>query len=189
MKKKLLLAAMMVIYLTVVVTGTIAYFTSEDTAHNVITSGGVKIKIIEKTKDEDGNLVDFPEEGMKIMPGSAVSKIVSVKNTGNSEAWIRVKVKSEFQTATGTSSETEMADAEINYHLSGDWSLGNDGYYYYENPLPAGEVTSVLFDKVTFSSEMGNKYQNSTMKIVVYAEAVQAANNGSTVLEAQGWPA
>lgn len=67
--------------------GTLAYFTSENTAHNVITSGGVNIEVVEKTQGKDGVLVDFPKEGVRgVMPGSDVSKIVSVKNTGESEA-------------------------------------------------------------------------------------------------------
>ena len=75
MKKKILLAAALAICFAVAASGTLAYFTSEDTAHNIITSGGVNIEVVEKTKGEDGVLVDFPKDGVKgVMPGTDVSK-------------------------------------------------------------------------------------------------------------------
>ena len=35
---------------------------------------------------------------------------------------------------------------------------------------------------------MGNEYQNATATVDVFAQAVQTANNGATVMAAQGWP-
>ena len=84
MKKKILLVTAVVICLAIAATGTLAYFTAEDMAHNVITSGGVNIELVEKTKGEDGTLVDFPDEGVKgVMPGTDVSKIVRIAPTGS----------------------------------------------------------------------------------------------------------
>ena len=60
MKKKILLLASAVICLAILATGTLAYFTSSKTAHNVITSGGITIEIEEKTTGG----VDFPKEGI-----------------------------------------------------------------------------------------------------------------------------
>ena len=34
---------------------------------------------------------------------------------------------------------------------------------------------------------MGNEYQNCTANLIIYAQAVQTANNGETALDAQGW--
>ena len=50
MKKKILLVTAVVICLAIAATGTLAYFTSDDVAHNVITSGGVNIELVEKTE-------------------------------------------------------------------------------------------------------------------------------------------
>ena len=187
MKKKILLAAAVVICLTIAVSGTLAYFTFEDTAHNVITSGGVSIEVVEKTKSTDGaELEDFPKEGITgVMPGTEVSKIVSVRNTGNSEAWVRVKVDATIKSAEG---EGKLPSDVMTYTVSGDWTE-KDGYYYYNNKVPAGESTSILFDTVKFDPEMGNKYQNCKANIKISAQAVQTANNGTTVMDAQGWPA
>lgn len=187
MKKKILLAAAVVICLTIAVSGTLAYFTFEDTVHNVITSGGVSIEVVEKTKSTDGaELEDFPKEGITgVMPGTEVSKIVSVRNTGNSEAWVRVKVDATIKSAEG---EGKLPSDVMTYTVSEGWTE-KDGYYYYNNKVPAGESTSILFDTVKFDPEMGNEYQNCKANIVISAQAVQTANNGTTVMDAQGWPA
>ena len=55
-------------------------------------------------------------------------------------------------------------------------------------PLKPGEVTAPIFTAVTFNANMGNEYQNATATVDVFAQAVQTANNGATVMDAQGWP-
>ena len=93
MKKKIFTLAALAICATMLASGTLAYFTVKDKAHNVITSSKVGIELIEKTKDKNGAEVDFPKEGISgVVPGDSVSKIVSVKNNGEATAWIRVWV-------------------------------------------------------------------------------------------------
>lgn len=185
MKKKILLVAAMIACFAIAASGTLAYFTTEDTAHNVITSGGVNIELVEKTKGEDGTEVDFPPEGVTgVMPGASVSKIVSVKNTGENEAWIRVQVEAKITSADGK----ELPVDVMNFEIGENWHMDFDRCFYYEKPVAAGESTDILFDTVTFAPEMGNEYQGCTANIEIKAQAVQTANNGSTVMEAAGWP-
>ena len=47
MKRKLLILSVLAICVAIVAAGTLAYFTAEDTAHNVITTGGVDIELKE----------------------------------------------------------------------------------------------------------------------------------------------
>lgn len=184
MKRKLFFIAVIVICLSLSAYGTLAYFTAEDTAHNVITSGNVKIELKE-WYDED-KTEPFPEEGVTgVMPNTSVTKIVEVKNTGVGAAWIRVKIDKTITLAEGV-------DAEVNPELliidiKDGWTKLGD-YYYYTKPLPAGQTTSELFAEVKFDPQMGNDYQNATAEVTVSAQAVQSANNGETYLEAQGWP-
>lgn len=191
MKKKILLVTAMVICLAITATGTLAYFTSEDHAHNVITSGSVNIELVEKTESEDGTLVDFPDEGVKgIMPGSDVSKIVSVKNTGENEAWIRVRVEAKLTATDGSALplDIENVGPVMDFTVGENWHMDFDGCIYYAKPVAPGESTEILFDTVHFAPEMGNEYQNCTANIIISAQAVQTANNGDTVMEAAGWP-
>lgn len=97
MKKKLTAIALVVALLAVaVIGGTLAYFTDTDSAKNTFTVGNVKIDLIEQEKTEQG-LVDFEQDKLlvpgKSNDGNAVSKIVTVKNTGRNDAWVWVDLK------------------------------------------------------------------------------------------------
>ena len=59
---------------------------------------------------------------------------------------------------------------------------------YYTVPVAPGQFTEILFDAVTFAFEIGNEYQGCTANIIIAAQAVQASNNGETVMDAKGWP-
>ncbi len=193
MKRKIAAISLIVLCLTILASGTLAYFSAQERAHNVITTGGIDIMLIEKTRDETGILTDFPEEGISgVMPGMAVSKIVSVQNVGASEAWIRIRLDKHILGANGAELPAVLANGVqvMQFSLnSGKWIDGEDGYYYYTDPVPAGQTTEIFFEEVRFALEMGNAYQNCTANILVDAQAVQTANNGNTVLEAKGWPA
>ena len=65
---------------------------------------------------------------------------------------------------------------EVLYLNDTDWIAGADGYYYYNGAVDPKTATTQLFSRVTFSTKMGNEYQNSTVHIYVTAEAVQTAN-------------
>lgn len=182
MKRKVLVTALLVLCLAVIGLDTAAYFTADEIATNVITAGSIKIDLIEK--DAEGN--DFVNP-TGIMPGAVVDKIVTVKNTGDNPAWVRIKVEKSIELAQGESGEadTDMLSLDLNRE---QWTE-HDGYYYYNNVLRPGAVTEPLFRTVTFDTDMGNMYQNCVARIVVGAQATQVAHNGDTVLDAAGWPA
>ena len=146
MKKKTMLIAALVICLAIAATGTLAYYTAEGKAHNVITSGGVNIEVVEKTTGEDGTLVDFPKDGIKgVMPGSSVTKIVRIDNKGSSEAWVRVKVDSKIVGADGKELSLVIGENErpvIKYTVLEGWIKGDDGYWYYNKPVAPGGQTA-----------------------------------------------
>ena len=186
MKRKLLAVAVTVICLSMMAYGTLAYFTAEDTAHNVITSGEIDIELQEWADAE--KTTPFPEDEVSgVMPGTEVTKIVEVKNTGANDAYIRVKVEKEFVLSEGVEGETDSGLMKIDFDET-YWMLGEDGYYYYKEALKPGAVTEPLFASVSFDPSMGNIYQNSTAKVDVTAYAVQVANNGDSVMDAKGWP-
>lgn len=199
MKKKLLAVGIIAICLSLCVGSTWAYFTAEGCAHNVIASGSIGIEIIEQTRIGDGTKLDkFPEDGMKnIMPGSCISKIVSVANTGTGDAWIRVKVDAAIQSADKTPLPLELDIQGVKvpvmtFTVEDKWIDGGDGYYYYTSPVAPGGHTEVFFKDVTFALEMGNAYQSSTANLTILAQAVQTANNpipdGGDVTDIPGWP-
>ena len=186
MKRKLIAAAVAVICLSLLACGTLAFFTDEDTVHNVITSGNIDIEL-QEWADED-KTTPFTEVGVSgVMPGTDVTKIVEVKNTGSNDAYVRGKVEKEFLLSDDVEGEPDSGLMKLDFDET-YWTKGEDGNYYYKTVLKSGAVTEPLFASVKFDSVMGNIYQNSTAKVDVTAYAVQVANNGDGVMDAKGWP-
>ena len=181
MKRKLLILSVLAICVAILAAGSLAYFTSEGKAHNVITTGGVEIAVQEWA--DEGRTTPF-EDLTGVMPDTTVTKIAEIKNTGASAAWVRVKVEKAIKLTGGGIPDVSMVQLDVN---TTDWTE-KDGYYYYSKPLKPGEVTAPIFTAVTFKPDMGNEYQNATATVDVVAQAVQTANNGDTVMDAKGWP-
>lgn len=97
MKKKITALCLCVALLAIAVVGaSLAYFTDTDNAKNTFTVGNVKIDLIEQEKTDNG-LAPF-EQRKTLVPGksndgNAVSKIVTVKNTGDGDAWVWVELR------------------------------------------------------------------------------------------------
>lgn len=185
MKRKILMIALLAICISMLAYGTVAYFTAEGTARNVITAGSVKISLQEWADSEKTE--PFPKDGVNgVVPGAQITKIAEVKNTGENPAYIRVSVEKVIELAEGVTGEVELDLVSLDFNTK-DWTL-KDGFYYYNTALPAGETTTPLFTTVSFAENMGNLYQNSKAVVNVHAYATQAANNGASVWEAAGWP-
>ena len=187
MKKKLLVLSLIVICVALIAGGTLAFFTAEDNAHNVFTSGGVDI-IVEEWQQVPGEVdpKPYPEnEPIEIMPGDVVSKIPTVKSV-DEDVWVRASLTIVVKDAEGnvmqlTADEiADIIDLDINTFM---WTE-KDGFYYYNEAIGDGAVTDELFSEVTFAKTMDNKFQHCTVEIDVDAQAVQAKNNGTSALDA-----
>jgi len=190
MKKKILYIAAIVICQSLITGGTYAYFTTSDTARNVITSGGIEVKVVEQQL-VNGTLQPYPSQPIPVMPATTVSKIVSVQSSEQA-AWLRMNFTLTVYDAEGKEMEIPADELEKVIVIEVDatnWTL-KDGWWYYNTAVKGGETTKPLFEEVEFSGpHMDNKYQLCTVVIDVTAQAVQQANNGATVWKALGWPA
>ena len=97
MKKKLIAIFLCVALAAVAIVGaSLAYFTDTDSKKNTFTVGNVKIELVEQQKGEEG-LEDFGQNKPlipgKSNDGNAVSKIATVKNTGNNDAWVWAELR------------------------------------------------------------------------------------------------
>lgn len=194
MKKKIFSLALVVCCTAVMAFGgTMAYFTADDVATNVITSGKIDIKLNEvtlKVDPETGESIPF-ENVTGVMPNEQIDKIVSVENINLAEpAYIRVWVEPEIK----LSDENADKQGNVDYGLiiidfnDKDWTY-KEGYWYYNKVLNTSAETEPLFTKVEFSKDMGNMYQDAQVTVHVVAQAVQSKNNpGTSALTAQGWP-
>ena len=185
MKKIVALAAAAVMITALVATATRAYFTAQGKADNVITSGSVSMKL----HDETGDKVPFPKEGISgVVPGDIIDKCVYIENDGDNPLYARIKLEKAITLSNGEKvDDLEEIVLDINQD---DWTYNSeDGYYYYNKALEPGDSTPPLFTKVTFSTDMGNEYQNARIDINISAQAVQSQNNTDSPLTATGWPA
>lgn len=182
MKRKVLILSVFAILIAILAANTLAYFTADTKAHNVITTGGVDIELKEWANEDR---TEKFEDKTGVMPGAEVTKIVEIENTGTGSAWVRVQVVLDVY-AEGGKEQLPTDPVTLDFNET-DWTYF-EGYYYYSRPLDPGETTAPLFTTVTFAPEMGNEYQSSSAYVEVKAGAVQTANNGTAVLEATGWP-
>lgn len=182
MKRKILILSVLAILIAMIAAGSLAYYTADTKAHNVITTGDVAIRLNEWADEARTEKFESP---VGVMPGTEVTKIVEVENVGTGSAWVRVQVVLDVY-AEGGKEQLPPDPVTLNINDT-DWTYQDD-YYYYNKPLAPGETTEPLFTSVAFDDQMGNEYQNSTAHVDVNAYAVQSANNGEDVLSANGWP-
>ena len=145
MKKKVFSLALVVCCLSVfIASSTLAYFTKEDTATNVITTGTIDIALVETAKDASGEEVVFVDVS-GVVPGQVVSKIVRVENVEFArEAWVRLKVDKKITLAEGNSGEIDLSIVEIDFKE--DWTAREeDGetWYYYNKMLDVDDKEEV----------------------------------------------
>lgn len=141
-KKPLTLFVALVLLLTLAVGGSLAWLVSDDKVQNTMVPGNVPIKIEE------------------VIDGTTKTSI-TIQNTGNIDAYIRVAVVSnavdkEGNVIAGTSSNTINAN-------STDWQfLG--GYYYYKGTVAPGNAVELLD---------GEKADFTGREINILAESIQ----------------
>lgn len=182
-KSRLAVLSLIAMVLTLLVQPSLAYYTTLRTATNVVTSGKLELTIREMT--DQGT--EFPREGIYVMPGDVVSKMVTVENTCEHPFYLRVKL------VYGIDSQALPAEDCVKLNIdSENWKL-KDGWYYYVGTLLPGEETPYVFSHVEIvGNKVDNRYLGKTLTLSVIAQAVQSENNpiqnGDTAT-ANGWPA
>lgn len=187
MRRKIFVFSMIAICFAILAGGTLAYFTDEVTVTNIITMGKVDIEVVETMVEEDGTVSPFPTTGFgTVMPGGSASKIVQVQNNGTGDVWLRINVEVSAQDASGA----DLAADIITFTPLENW-FEQEGYYYYNQMLPSGDLSTALFEEVIFAGSINNDYQGATINMEINASAVQAENNPipdeGTVADVGGW--
>lgn len=194
LKKRIAAVAVVLSTLAIMAAGTLAYFTDTDEAVNKLTTGEIDIELVEMQDNGE----EWPTNGVAgVMPASTISKIVTVDNLSAAPAWVRIKVTTEIIGADDAALPNQITAKDgstvpvVHLNLKDGWTE-IDGWFYCNEPVPAGEESPVLFDSVTFDKDLGNEYQGSKAFVNVYADAVQWANNpvpdGGTLADIAGWP-
>ena len=214
MKKKLLLGLSLVGVAAAAASlaTTLAAFNSVDSAVNVMTAGNVQIKLVEQQRNEDRTaLVDF-EQGKALTPlvGSAQGdkdifgmpvaknyqdKIISVKNTGANEAYVRV-----LMAVPASLDNTEAADSALHVNFGNKVNLEGEyteawGNNWKENwnwdysSVGAAEITidGVAYNVYCYTYEdvLATGAQTSAAIAGVYLDSNVNYENGAYVMNGE----
>ena len=143
--------------------GTLAYvLTHTDATENVFTPGKVSCSINETFS---GN----------------VKSNVSVKNTGNTDAYIRAYISVTWmkddealnQTVTART-PVENEDYTIAFSQNTGWLKGSDGYWYYCTPVSADSSTGALIDQCKLKDGVSAP-EGYHLSVEIIASAIQAS--------------
>ena len=167
--KKLILAASLLAAALTTTSVTLAFLTTKtEEVVNTFTPSEVKIEVEEPGWETTG-----------------VKENVTIKNTGDTTAYIRAAVVVNWLNSEGY---IVYPDEEPNYvqnkegvyftlqeknrTIDSGWYLHTDGYYYYMDDVAPGDETEVLIKKweVTYPTE-GEYY---TLQVEILAQAVQS---------------
>ncbi|MBO5258961.1 MAG: hypothetical protein J6B26_01105 [Agathobacter sp.] len=169
-KKKLIpLLSAVALVAAIGVGSTLAYFTDNDAANNVVTMGHVNIELDEPefSAENENNTIK------NVVPNQTITKDPTITVVAGSEScYLRAKIE-----ITELNAE-QIADLLENTNIGEDWVLAEDGYYYYQNSVSKSneDQTVDLFDTVVIPAEWGNEVADMTFEINVTAEAIQADN-------------
>ena len=164
--KALLLIASLAVLLTATVGSTAAWLVSKPAAvENDFVPGKVACQVLE----------DFGKGS-----GTSVKRNVRVKNTGNTDAYIRVLLVFTWKDKDGnifSNKPQEGKDYQINKNLT-DWIKQESDagtYYYYKKPVARDAETDVLIELLRQADGVTGP-ENGTYKLSVdiLADAVQA---------------
>lgn len=168
-KKSIIIASVMLLLLVAVGT-TIAYiFTETEPVENTFNPSKVSCAVVEKGYEPvSGGIQNISEKSN-----------VQIKNTGDTDAYIRVAVVVNWASAGGSgvwAQKPADSDYEITYNSNEDWFYGGDGFYYYSKAVPPGESTSVLIDEARQLSSAPNGTDGTQyyLSIEIVASAIQS---------------
>ena len=205
-KKLFALVLSVALISSAITAGTIAYLTSSDEDVNVMTLGNVKIEQIEQERNEKGELVDFTQAkpaypavgdiewdeenllvngvGYKVFDDelkNVVDKVVTVKNTGKSDAYVRTIVALEAP-GYDPNDLIHLSWNETDVKMSAPITLTIDGVDYvvfvftYNEAVEAGKVSAPSLMQLFLDSKTTNEdcaKFGDAWEVLVVSQAVQ----------------
>ncbi len=219
MKKKIVSLCMVVCLLAVaVVGGTMAYFTDTDEIANTMTLGNVAIEQIEQERCPTGGLQPYTQgqillpmggatawaeeevtvngDSFKVLASeNALDKIVTVKNTGNSDAYVRTIVALEAGKSADEAKSMWYNNLAVSDNSDGTQVICEDNdlfvqigdtwfiivVYTYGDAIAAGtesvpSLTGVGLYAETTKEDVANL--EGDYEVLVVSQAVQASDMG-----------
>ena len=175
-KKSLALMVSLALLLCLVVGGTAAFLTTQsDSVTNSFVAGEVTTYVNEA------------------ISGTAKTS-VKIKNTGNTDAWIRVAVVVNWKNDKGeVYGLSPIAGTDYTFANEADWKLGSDKFYYYSKAVAPGKETGELLDgNITVKADSANNVKANAagyyLNVEILASGLQSkpASTFNTVWASSG---
>lgn len=181
-KKSMLITSVVLLFLVAVGT-TLAYvFTKTNPVENKFNPSKVSCAVV-----ENGN---SSENTANVVQTGNIKTNVQIKNTGDTDAYIRAAVVVNWMSADGkkvwATKPVAGADYMITFNLSDGWVLGSDGYYYYTKAVPAVDEAATSNDEtltgvlINEAKLIGDAPAGYYLSIEIVASAIQADGMGAT---------
>lgn len=182
LNKKSMLITSVALLLLVAVGTTLAYiFTKTEPVGNKFNPSKVSCAVVE----DGGNPVAAGTHNT-----GTEKKDVQIKNTGDTDAYIRVAVVVNWMSEDGTkvwaTKPVEGTDYSITYATGTGWEKGSDGYWYYTRSVPptdGSNLTGILIENATQLVDKGPVGTDNTqyyLSVEIVASAIQAEGVGAT---------
>jgi len=172
--KELAMILSLSLLLLLVIGTTVAYiYTATNPVKNIFEPSQVACAVVEDGRDPvTGSLVDIGE----------TKKNVKIKNTGDTDAYIRVAVTVNWASADGTrvwaQKPAQDTDYTITFNDNSDWFVGGDGFYYYKKAVSPGDLTSPLINSAILNEgrtpPTGTDGTEYFLSVEIVASAIQS---------------
>ena len=214
-KKKIISLCLVVCLLATAIGGTLAYFTDTEAVKNVMTMGNVDIEQIEQERSPAGGLQPYTQNQTLLPMGgydweevtvngdsflvlaseNALDKIVTVKNKGNSDAYVRTIVALEAGKTEDEAKSVWDKNLVVSYNYDSTQVICEDNnlfvqiddtwfvivVYTYGDAIAAGtesvpSLTGVGLYPETTQEDVANL--EGDYEVLVVSQAVQASDMG-----------
>lgn len=164
---------------------TLAYFTDNDAASNIIETGKVDISLLETKDNGNGTFEEVQSLTFEnVMPGDFLAKDPFVRmEEGSADAYLRIKLEIVSNTDTAlTEKQSEGIWALISQQMAdNNWTLGAGDYYYYQGNEGVATASTedaryYIFQNLDIPTEWDNDFADLNFNINITAEATQAKN-------------
>lgn len=188
-KKVLVLSSLAVLAAATLLFGgaTLAYrFAQTGNIHNLFTPGTVSVDVHENSSSTPSDTNELPDG----------TKKVQLQNTGTITSYLRAKLVPSWKFGDGEANTavlnlkpmptaitgTVVDLGDIHLQLAANWQdnwIYKDGYFYYKQAVPAGDMTTLLMESVSVVSGKDAALL-SKLQLDVLSESIQTSDPQNT---------
>lgn len=191
-KKRKLLAAASGLVAVAIVGTSLAYFSAETNARNMISAGNLGVDLI-LDKEESSKYATNNEWSIaNASSGDEFAYPLQAQNSGDFDSYVRITLTKYWENQDGIKEFAADAHQAVLKNIDQkDWIVdasdenGEVVYAYYKYPLASGETTTTLMDAVLIE-DINNFYTDLRLKVDVEVDAIQKAAAQDAILAEWG---